>query len=166
MKHKVKLVALAVIMTIGAIGTARSLTVDIAVGTVLAFDRKARTMVLTDRTVWSLVPPSIHIPEGLAAGDRVQFSYKTNEDGVSDILEINITHEPPLPGARSIAKGTVLAFDRKAQLLVFTDKTAWSLANMKTALPLGLNAGDRIEIDYQSDEDGVAVIHDISILSD
>jgi hypothetical protein len=161
-----KQITLAIIISIGAISAAHSLTADIAVGTVLAFDRKAKTLILTDRTVWLLSPSSNDIPEGLAAGDRVQFSYQLVEDGVSSILQINITHESPPGGAREIAKGTVLAYDRKARLLVFADKTAWSLENMQATLPFGLNAGDRIEIDYESDEDGNPVIHDIMVLSD
>lgn len=60
--------------------------------------------------------------------------------------------------------GTVLAFDRKANTLVLTDKTVWSLELMQSEVPSELQAGDRVEINYESDEDGISAISDIKIL--
>ncbi len=140
--------------------------VDITVGTVLAFDRDARILVLTDRTVWSLAESSAPIPDDLEAGARVQFSYESDEDGIADIIEIRVSREALGQGATDVAQGTVLAYDRKARLLVFEDKTTWSLDTMTSSLPFGLDAGDRVEIRYESDEDGVVIIKEISILLD
>lgn len=67
--------------------------------------------------------------------------------------------------AQDIADGTILAFDRKANVIVFTDKSVWHLEKLETALPDDLNAGDRIEITYESNEDeGVTVIHSVQVL--
>ena len=68
-------------------------------------------------------------------------------------------------GAQDISDGTVLAFDRKANILVFTDKTVWPLETLTSSLPANLKAGDRVEIQYESNEDdGVTAIHSIKIL--
>lgn len=149
-----------------SIGATCALAADIAVGTVLAFDRDAKTLVLTDRTVWSLANSSGAVPGNLAAGDRVQFSYESDEDGVANILEINVIREAPEHGSKLVAEGTILAFDREARLLVFDDKSTWSLRGMRGKVPFGLDAGDRIEIEYEPGDDGVAIIHEISILLD
>lgn len=157
---------LAVIAALAATTATNALTIDIDVGTVLAFDREAKTLVLIDRSVWSLAGKPAASFERLSAGDRVQFSYKTGEDGVGNILQINVIREAPEPGSTNIARGTVLAYDREAQLLIFDDKRNWSLRAMQGNLPLGLDAGDRVEIEYETDEDDVATIREISILLD
>ncbi|QFS82590.1 hypothetical protein FIU97_07190 [Roseivivax sp. THAF40] len=48
--------------------------------------------------------------------------------------------------------GTVLAFDRKANVIVLTDKTVWSLETLEE-VPADLKAGDVIEIDFRSNAD-------------
>ena len=64
--------------------------------------------------------------------------------------------------AADVADGKILAYDRKAEVLVFTDKTVWALETLQTAAPADLKAGDRVEITYESNEDdGVTAIHSI-----
>lgn len=60
--------------------------------------------------------------------------------------------------ADSIA-GAVLAYDRKAQLIVLEDKTVWTLEGSEVAVPPDLKAGDRIEIDFEfAGDDGITKI--------
>ena len=67
--------------------------------------------------------------------------------------------------AQDIVEGTILAFDRKANVLVFTDKTVWPLEKLESPAPASLNAGDRVRIQYDSNEDdGVTAIHSITSL--
>lgn len=62
--------------------------------------------------------------------------------------------------AEDIAEGTILAFDRKANVLVFTDKSIWPLEKLQGSMPDDLQAGDRIEVRFDSNEDdGVTAIH-------
>ena len=69
------------------------------------------------------------------------------------------------PAAADSLDGTVLAHDRVANVLVLTDKTVWPLATLTQPLEGDLAAGDRIEIDYDSNEDdGVQVIHSVTRL--
>lgn len=69
--------------------------------------------------------------------------------------------------AQDIAEGTVVAFDRKANVIVLNDKTVWSLDKLQAPLPEALKAGDRIEINYRSNEDdGVTAIDAIKRLSE
>ena len=138
---------------------------DIAAGRVLAYDRNAKTLVLTDRSVWSLADTSAALPDNLSAGDRVQFSYESDEDGVSDIIEINIVREADASSAPDRTDGVVLAFDRKANMMILEDKTAWSLDALETPLPASIKAGDRIRIEYESDEEGIAKINEIRIIT-
>lgn len=63
--------------------------------------------------------------------------------------------------AKDVADGTILAFDRKARILVFTDKTVWPLEKMAGELSEKLKAGDRIQIIYDADEEGVDKIYSI-----
>ncbi|QGX97412.1 hypothetical protein EI983_03595 [Roseovarius faecimaris] len=54
-------------------------------GLVLAFDRQARLIVLTDKSVWTL-PDTLTAPEDLGRGDRVLFEYEAEgEDGLTEI---------------------------------------------------------------------------------
>ncbi len=156
---------LALAALIGLSASATAFAADTTIGNVLAFDRKANTLVLTDRTVWSLAGKTARLPDGLAAGDRVQLIYESDEEGVSDILEINVVRETLSRGQSDSVEGTVVAFDRKANRLVLSDRTAWSLEGIKHAPPAALKAGDRIEIEYESDEDGILVVHEIKILN-
>lgn len=138
---------------------------DIATGRVLAYDRVAKTLVLTDRTVWSLAGISAALPDNLSSGDRVQFSYQSDEEGIGDILEINIVRDASRASAPDRTEGEVLAYDRKANVLILKDKTAWSLDTLATPLPAAIKAGDRISIEYESDEEGVSKINDIRIIT-
>ena len=57
----------------------------------------------------------------------------------------------------------MLVYDRKAKLLVLTDRTVWDLGVMKSALPAGIAAGSRVHIEYESDEEGVSAINSITM---
>ncbi len=160
---KYQTLALAALIALAA--SATGFAADITTGTVLAFDRKANLIVLTDRTVWSLEGKTARMPEGLAAGDRVEFSYEADEDGIADIRDIKVIRETLSRGQSDSVEGIVLAFDRKANRLVLADRTAWSLEGIKSSPPAALKSGDRVEIEYESDEDGVLVVHEIKILN-
>lgn len=145
-----------------------AMALDITEGTVLAHDRKAKTLVFSDRTVWQLDELASSLPANLKAGDRVEIQYDSDEDGVTRLSSITIlSGKLPVsiqPGAQDILEGTVLALDRKANTLVLTDKTIWALGESKLPIPVNLKAGDRIEIQYESDEDGVTSISNIKVL--
>jgi len=140
---------------------------DVTNGTVLALDRKAQKLILTDRTAWALEAMEASLPNDLKAGDRIEISYDSDEEGVSAIRNIRILPVAATPTVGSSDKtiGTVLVFDRKANILVLTDRTIWALEAMKSDFPIGLKAGVRIEIDYESDEEGVSAINSIAIIS-
>lgn len=58
--------------------------------------------------------------------------------------------------------GTVLAYDRKARIIVLADKSVMPLANLQGEMPEDLVAGDRIEISFESNEDdGIYVVHGV-----
>ncbi len=60
--------------------------------------------------------------------------------------------------------GTVLAFDRKAGLIVLQDKSVFTLTATDAEAPEGLKAGDMVTISYESlGEDGYGVIDSIAI---
>ena len=64
---------------------------DVSEGTVLAFDRQAKILVLKDKTTFPLATLSSELPDGLKAGDRVEIKYDLNEDdGVTEIHSIKI----------------------------------------------------------------------------
>lgn len=68
-----------------AVSAAVPALADETEGLVLAFDRKAGVIVLTDKTVWTL-PGTVAVPEDLGRGDRVLFEYETaGEDGLTEI---------------------------------------------------------------------------------
>ena len=57
-------------------------------GTVQAFDRMDRILVLTDKTVWE-IPGTIDVPADLARGDRVHLDYDSaGEDGITAITSM------------------------------------------------------------------------------
>lgn len=66
---------------------------DEVTGTVLAFDRVARVLVLTDKTVFPLEVATGDLPESLSAGDKVVVKFEGDEDGVRAISSINILTE-------------------------------------------------------------------------
>ena len=54
--------------------------------------------------------------------------------------------------------GTILAYDRLANILVLRDRTVWELSP-ELLVPVDMKAGDRIRIDYTgAGEDGVASV--------
>ena len=61
---------------------------DAIEGTVLAFDRVARVLVMSDRSVVPLDNLRGEVPEDLVAGDRVAVSYESDEDGISIVNSI------------------------------------------------------------------------------
>lgn len=138
---------------------------DVSQGTVLAFDRKANTLVLSDRSVWSLQAFQGDLSAGLKAGDRVEICYQSDEDGISAIDDVSLVMpKAAVEASGDTSHGTVLAHDRKANTLVLTDRTVWALEQLKSPLPAGLKAGDRVEIEYEGDEDGVSSITRINLL--
>ncbi len=56
------------------------------------------------------------------------------------------------PAFADSTSGTVVAFDRKANVLVLNDKTVWSLETLKT-IPAGLKSGDLVQINFTSNAD-------------
>ncbi len=57
--------------------------------------------------------------------------------------------------------GTVLAFDRQADVIIMDDKTVWQL-NPETRIPADLAAGDTITINFTSvGDDGVASVDEL-----
>ena len=139
---------------------------DVTNGTILALDRKAGTLVLVDRTVWSLEAMKAPLAAELKAGDRVEIRYESDEEGIGEIRGIRLL--PPekiTTGGADISEGTVLVFDRKANLVVLTDRSVWALELLKSPAPTGLKAGDRIRIEYDSDEEGISSIYGIEILT-
>lgn len=68
-----------------AVITALPAFADSTEGHVLAYDRKAGVIVLTDNTTWA-IPHEITLPADLGQGDRVLFEYDTaGEDGLTRI---------------------------------------------------------------------------------
>ncbi len=54
-------------------------------GVVLAFDRQANVLILTDFTAWE-IPAEIEVPSELQAGEQVKIVYETaGEDGLVKI---------------------------------------------------------------------------------
>ena len=67
--------------------------------------------------------------------------------------------------AMDIVESAVLAYDRKANIIVLRDKTVWDLDLLAEPLTEDFSAGDKIEIRYESNEDdGVQVIHSIALV--
>jgi hypothetical protein len=146
--------------------TAKAADGDSTAGNVLALDRKAGLLFLTDRSVWSLDMLRTPLPDNLNAGERVDISYKSDEDGISEIRHIRIPGpEKITTGVADIIEGTVLAFDRRENVVVLTDRTVWRLELSKSPVPSALTFGDRIRIEYDSDEEGVSLIYGIEILT-
>lgn len=67
--------------------------------------------------------------------------------------------------AQDISEGTVLAYDRKANVLILTDRSVFPLEKLTSAAPDNLKAGDRVNIQYDSNEDdGITAIHSIRVI--
>lgn len=146
------------------ISAPRAVAQDVTHGTILGLDRMARLLVLEDRTVWSLELMSSDLSASLKAGDRIEITYESDEEGVGEIKSIvMLPPRPPAEGAPDATDGTVLVYDRKANLLILTDRTVWALEALKSPLPAGIEAGSRVHIEYESDEEGVSAINNISM---
>lgn len=139
-------------------------SVGIEVGRLLAVDREAKLMLLTDRSAWSLAETRRDLVDSLAAGDRVQFSYREAGEGPAVILEIEVAQHAAETGFIDIADDTVLAYDRRAKLLILDDRSAWPLRGLDPAPPPGLGAGDRVRIEYRTDADGKVIIEDLIVI--
>ena len=160
MKNQLSAAALCALLIAAPMASAE----DIAEGSIVAIDRKAKVMVLSDRSAWALELSKSEVPGGLKAGDRVQIRYDSDEEGVSAINSISkLMPEKPKEGAPDIAEGKVLAYDRKAKTLVLSDRTVWALEALKSNLPGSIKAGDSVRIEYESDEEGVSAINSIEI---
>ena len=67
--------------------------------------------------------------------------------------------------AQDMIQGTILAYDRKANVLVFNDRSVFPLEKLQGSPPPDLKAGDRVEISYDSNEDdGVTAIFSIKVI--
>tara|TARA_R110002167_G_C12426123_1_gene629377 strand:+ start:455 stop:718 length:264 start_codon:yes stop_codon:yes gene_type:complete len=86
-----------------------------------------------------------------------------NKKGLSLLASAILLSATPV-NAKDVADGTILAFDRKARILVFVDKTVWPLEKMSTQLSDNLKAGDRVQVIYDADEEGVDKIYSIEKL--
>ena len=65
------------------------------------------------------------------------------------------------------ATGTIIAYDRKAQVIVMDDKSVWSLRGKDTPVPADLKAGDKVQIEAESaGEDGYGKITEIKVLAE
>ena len=162
MKTKLSILLFSVLISAVSVAVAE----DVTEGTLLALDRKAKMLVLSDRTAWTLGEMKSPLPAELKAGDRIEIRYESDEEGIGEIKSIRLL--PPekiTTGGADISEGTVLVFDRKANLLVLTDRTVWALELSKSPAPAALKAGDRIRIEYDSDEEGVSSIYGIEILN-
>ena len=83
----------------------------------------------------------------------------------STILALPILLVSAQVAAQDMLQGTVLAFDRKANVLVFNDRSGFPLEKLQGSPPPDLQAGDRVEITYDSNEDdGVTAIFSIKLL--
>ena len=61
--------------------------------------------------------------------------------------------------------GTVLAYDRKAGVIVLRDKSVIPLANLQGDVPEDLVAGDLVNVRYESNEDdGIYLVHGVERL--
>lgn len=78
-------------------------------------------------------------------------------------LYIVAAHTPV--AAQDILQSTVLAYDRKANVIVFTDRSVFHLDKLEGSPPENLKAGDRVELTYDSsEEEGVTAIFSVKIL--
>lgn len=144
-------------------GIAAAQSVGIEVGKVLAVDREAKLLLLTDRSVWTLSAVRDDVPGQLAAGDRVEFSYKKSAKGPPAVIQIDVTHHASETGGTEAAEGVVLAFDRRAKLLILADKSVWPLAGVEPGPPPGLGVGDHVNIEYHTDKSGKITIDDLIV---
>jgi hypothetical protein len=61
-------------------------------GKIVAFDRVAHILVLSDMTVWTL-DPALTVPENLAAGDTIEIVYEGKaDDGIGAVTALTRTN--------------------------------------------------------------------------
>lgn len=60
-----------------------------------------------------------------------------------------------LPAFADETSGTIVAYDRLANVVVLDDKSFWKIAD-ETLVPSDLKAGDQIKLTFQSDGDNGA----------
>ncbi|WP_457936398.1 hypothetical protein [Mesorhizobium sp. 10J20-29] len=78
------------VATAAACLTAVPALADNVTGEILAYDRLANVIVLTDNSVWEIVPKDLPLPADLKQGDRVTIDFVTNGDsGVGKINSIS-----------------------------------------------------------------------------
>lgn len=66
------------------------------------------------------------------------------------------------PGLADSVTGTILAYDRLANVIILDDKTVWEIVPKDLPLPADLMKGDRIHIDFVTNGDsGVGKINSI-----
>lgn len=163
MKFQLSIILFSALLGVAAQAAAE----DVTIGTILALDRKANLMIFADRSTWSLEELESGQFAEMKAGDQVEVSYESDEDGIGKIISIKLVPTvPDSSGAADINEGLVLAYDRRANILVMSDRTVWALELSRSPVPAGLKSGDRVRIEYDSDEDGVSLIYGIEILSD
>jgi hypothetical protein len=62
---------------------------DSVTGIIVAYDRVDAVIVLTDKTIWNLVPKDFPVPENLVAGERVRIDFVSNGDsGLGKVIAI------------------------------------------------------------------------------
>ena len=59
------------------------------------------------------------------------------------------------PASAAETTGTILAYDRLANIIVLQDKSSWTL-DAKTLVPSDLMAGDKVTLTFASDGDNGA----------
>ena len=67
---------------------------DSVTSTVVAYDRVANRLVLSDNSVYSFDPAGVQMPESLTAGDEVEIDFESSEEeGIEKINSITIITE-------------------------------------------------------------------------
>jgi hypothetical protein len=139
---------------------------DTIQGKVLAYDRMAKILVLTDHTAWSMADLLEPEPIGLKAGDRVEIRYQPDESDVSSIENIVLIRDKAMTKSKqNRVEGTIMVLDLATMALILNDRSIWSLHHLQSELPAGLKSGDRVEIIYESDANGVSSISSIRVLA-
>jgi hypothetical protein len=67
-----------------------SVHADSTSGKIVAFDRVSAVIVLDDKTVWTIIPADLPLPENLKAGDAITIEFHSNGDNGYDYI-ISIT---------------------------------------------------------------------------
>ena len=72
-------------------------------GTVLAHDRVAHRVVMSDRSIYEYNAETTELPRAILAGDRIKITYRGGEDGIEAIQRIEIVEQG---GASAAGAGT------------------------------------------------------------